>query len=60
MGAMGGTHLNRIVMRDGRVILEERLLFAVAGRVRSVEEGPDGTIYFGSDGGRISRIVPIE
>jgi glucose/arabinose dehydrogenase len=59
IGAMGGTHLNRLMIRDGRVILEERLLFGEAGRVRLVEEGPDGSIYIGSDDGRISRIVPV-
>lgn len=57
-GAMGRTHLNRLVIRDGRVVLEERLLFAVAGRIRMVEEGPDGSIYIGSDGSGISRLVP--
>ncbi|MGH8223872.1 MAG: PQQ-dependent sugar dehydrogenase, partial [Woeseiaceae bacterium] len=58
IGAMGGTHLNRLVIRDGRVVLEERLLFAVAGRVRLVEAGPDGAIYIGSDGSGISRLIP--
>jgi glucose/arabinose dehydrogenase len=59
LGAMGGTHLARLVIQDGRVVLEERLLFAVAGRVRLVEEGPDGAIYIGSDGSGISRLVPV-
>ena len=59
IGAMGATHLNRLVIRDGRVNLEERLLFGEAGHVRLVEEGPDGSIYIGSDDGRISRIVPV-
>lgn len=60
IGAMGRTHLNRLVIRDGRVILEERLLFPVAGRVRTVEEGPDGAIYIGADGSGISRLVPAQ
>jgi glucose/arabinose dehydrogenase len=59
IGAMGGTHLNRLVIQDGRVVLEERLLLPIAGRVRLVEEGPDGTIYIGSDGGGIARLVPV-
>lgn len=44
--------------RDGRVVLEERLLFAVVGRVRLVKEGPDGSITIGSDGSGLSRLVP--
>lgn len=59
LGAMGRTHLNRIVIRDGRVQLEERLLFAVAGRIRMVEEGPDGSLYIGADGGGIYRLAPV-
>jgi glucose/arabinose dehydrogenase len=55
---MAATHLNRLVIQDGRVILEERLLFPAVGRVRMVEEGPDGAIYIGTDGSGISRLVP--
>jgi len=55
---MAATHLNRLVVRDGRVILEERLLYPGIGRVRLVEESPDGAIYVGSDGGGISRLAP--
>jgi glucose/arabinose dehydrogenase len=58
IGAMAGTHLNRIVLRDSRVVLEERMLFPVAGRVRMIEEGPDGAIYIGSDGSGVSRLIP--
>jgi aldose sugar dehydrogenase len=58
LGAMAGTHLNRLVIRDGRVLVEERLLYPEIGRVRLVEEGPDGAIYVGSDGSGISRLVP--
>ncbi len=59
IGAMGRTHLNRLVIREGRVVLEERLLFPAIGRVRLVEEGPDGAIYLGTDGTGISRLVPV-
>ena len=55
---MAATHLNRLVVRNGRVVLEERLLYPGIGRVRLVEEGPDGAIYVGSDGGGISRLTP--
>jgi len=59
LGAMAGTHLNRLAMKDGRVTLEERLLYPAIGRVRLVEEGPDGAIYVGTDGAGISRLVPV-
>ena len=57
LGALAGRHLNRLVLRDGRVVLEERRLGPDVGRVRLVAEGPDGTVYLGTDDGFLLRLV---
>ena len=57
-GAMGLRHVNRLVLAEGHVVLEERLLNRRAGRVRVVSEGPDGFLYIGNDDGRILRLRP--
>ena len=59
-GAMASArpHLNRLGLRDGRVVLEERILLGAVGRVRLVAEGPDGLLYLGTDGGQLLRIRP--
>jgi glucose/arabinose dehydrogenase len=57
-GSMGRRHINRVVMREGRVILEERLILRQWGRIRCVAEGPDGFVYFCSDESGILRLRP--
>jgi glucose/arabinose dehydrogenase len=57
-GALALTHLNRLVLRDGKVVHEERLLADRKWRVRVVRQGPDGFLYVGVDGGMILRIRP--
>jgi len=58
MGALKLTHINRLVIEDNRVIHEERLLEDKAWRVRFVQSGPDGYLYFGVDKGMIMRLIP--
>lgn len=60
IGAMALTHLNRLVLKDGKVIHEERLLEEFGKRIRVVRQGPDGFIYIGVDGGSIFRLKPID
>ena len=57
---MAQRHLNRLVVQDGRVILEERLLSGSAGRARLVAQGPDGSIYIGNDAGQLLRLTRCE
>jgi aldose sugar dehydrogenase len=57
-GAMSKRHLNRLEIRDGRVVLEERLMVRQWGRIRCVAEGPDGLVYICSDDGKILRLRP--
>jgi glucose/arabinose dehydrogenase len=57
-GAMIAQHLNRLVVDGDHVIHEERLLLDRKWRVRDVQQGPDGALYLGVDGGLIARITP--
>jgi len=58
IGSMVQTHLNRLVLRDGEVVAEERLAKRILGRIRAVAVDQDGLIYLGSDNGEIWRLRP--
>jgi len=58
IGSMARHLLDRLVIRDGHVVLEERLLDGNAGRVRLVAQGPDGFIYIANDAGQLLRLTP--
>ena len=58
IGSMVLMHLNRLTIRDGMVVNEERLLKGLQWRVRNVIQGPDGYLYIGVDGGMILKILP--
>jgi glucose/arabinose dehydrogenase len=58
IGSMVQRHLSRLVIADGHVVLEERLMYGKAGRVRLVAQGPDGLIYIGNDDGQLLRLRP--
>jgi glucose/arabinose dehydrogenase len=55
-----GRTVARLVLKDDRVIAEERLLRELNARIRGVNEGPDGALYVMTDGnaGKILRLVP--
>jgi glucose/arabinose dehydrogenase len=55
-----GRALVRLVLKDDRVVGEERLLTGLNARIRGVSEGPDGALYVLTDGsgGKILRLVP--
>jgi len=59
-GALKLMHLNRIALKDGQVVTEERLLKDQKERIRAIEQGPDGLIYVATDhpDGRILKIAP--
>jgi glucose/arabinose dehydrogenase len=58
IGAMAGMHLNRLVLRDGEVVAEERLAQRLLGRIRSIAVDAAGLVYLGSDNGEIWRLSP--
>ena len=55
-----GRALVRLVLKEDRVIAEERLLTDLNARIRGVNEGPDGALYVLTDGneGKILKLVP--
>ena len=60
VGALAGRALLRLVLKDERVIGEQRLLTELNSRIRGVNEGPDGALYVLTDGneGKILKLVP--
>lgn len=58
IGALNLTHLNAIDIKNTK---SEKRLFAEKNmRIREVETGPDGLVYFSTDGGEIYRISPSQ
>jgi aldose sugar dehydrogenase len=58
IGALAHMHVARVVIKDGKYQGEQKLLDKV-GRVRTVNQGPDGNIYVGTEApGMILRLSP--
>jgi aldose sugar dehydrogenase len=57
VGAMGGQHLVRLMLKGERVVAEERLLAERKQRIREVRQGPDGAIYIFA-GPQLVRVSP--
>jgi glucose/arabinose dehydrogenase len=59
-GGLAGTHIARLVMADGKVVGEERLLADRGWRIRDVRQGPDGAVYALTDepNGFIVKLTP--
>jgi glucose/arabinose dehydrogenase len=60
IGSMRQHHLNRLVVKDGHVVVEERLMYGQVGRIRLVAQGSDGFIYIGNDDGQLLRLRPTD
>lgn len=59
-GALAGQLIARVEIENGQYVHEERILQDM-GRIRDIEMGPDGYIYFSNESeGTISRIVPVQ
>ena len=56
LGSLKFQYLNMCYMKDEKVIKEERLLDGI-GRVRSVNQGPDGYIYAGVENLGIVKLL---
>ena len=56
IGGLGGTHIARLVIKDNKVVGEERLLANEGQRFRDVTQGKDGALYAVTDDGRLYRI----
>lgn len=60
IGSLRDQHVDRLVLKNGKVVGEERLFTDIGGRVRDVRVGPDGAIYVltDEDNGKVIRITP--
>jgi len=60
LGAPAAEALIRLVMNDGKVVGEERLIQGELGHIRDVAVGPDGALYLLTDepAGGVFRLVP--
>ncbi len=60
VGALKGQHVARLMLKDGKIAGQEKLLGGV-GRIRDIKEGPDGLLYIltDEDDGALLRIKPL-
>lgn len=56
IGALSGNHIIRLVIKNNKVVGEERLLANQGQRFRAVTQGMDGALYAITDEGRLYRI----
>ena len=60
VGSLKFEHLDRIELKDGKVVAEHKLLEDVGQRIRDVRQGPDGLLYVVTDSpsGKLLRLLP--
>jgi glucose/arabinose dehydrogenase len=56
VGALSGSHIIRLVIRENKIVGEERLLEDKGERFRDLVEGKDGALYTVTDGGNLYKI----
>lgn len=56
IGALSGQHIARIILKDNKVVGEERLLEKENQRFRDVLSGADGNLYAVTDSGKLYKI----
>ncbi|HET7117994.1 MAG TPA: PQQ-dependent sugar dehydrogenase [Hanamia sp.] len=54
--SLSATHIDRLVIKDNKVVGEERLLADESQRFRDITQGKDGALYAVTDQGRLYRI----
>ena len=59
VGSLKFEYLERLVLENNKVVRREKVLDKI-GRVRNVEEGPDGFLYVGVEGKGILKIIPAK
>ena len=60
VGSLKFEYLDRIELKDGKVVAEHKLLEDVGQRIRDVRQGPDGLLYVVTDSpsGKLVRLLP--
>ncbi len=56
VSGLSGTHIARLVIKNDKVVGEERLLEGESQRFRDITQGKDGALYAITDQGRLYRI----
>lgn len=57
IGGLGGSHISRLVIRNNKVVGEERLFADKDERWRDMEQGKDGAFYAVTDSGKLYKIA---
>ncbi|MGB1449114.1 MAG: PQQ-dependent sugar dehydrogenase [Flavobacteriaceae bacterium] len=57
VGSLRYEYLERLELKNNKVVKREKVLDSI-GRVRNVEQGPDGYLYVGVEGKGILKIIP--
>lgn len=57
VGALSGSHIIRLIIKNHSVVGEERLLADKGERFRDLVEGKDGALYAITDGGNLYKIT---
>ncbi len=60
VGGLAGAQISRLVLENGKVVAEEKLLTSRGDRIRDIRQGPDGAIYVLTDdrSGELLRLSP--
>jgi glucose/arabinose dehydrogenase len=58
VGALRGMLLDRLTLRNGKVVDEEPLLVDMKSRIRDVRVGPDGAVYVLTEDGKLLKLTP--
>ncbi|MES2895414.1 MAG: PQQ-dependent sugar dehydrogenase [Pseudomonadota bacterium] len=60
IGGLSGKQVARLVLKDGKVVGEERLFTDLGERIRDVVVGPDGAIWLATDAakGKVLKVTP--
>lgn len=53
LATLSGEHLRRLILKDNKVLKQEKYLDKLGWRFRNVRPGPDGKLWFSTDEGRI-------
>jgi aldose sugar dehydrogenase len=56
ISCLSGQHIARLIIKNNKVVGEERLLQKESQRFRDITQGKDGALYAITDGGRLYRI----
>ena len=57
IGGLNSRHIARLIIKDNKVVGEERLLEDENERMRDIGEGADGALYAVTDSGKLFRIA---